>query len=132
MDLMPVNWHWVKLVHVTMAVTTGAFFFLRGVWMWRGTPLLERRWVRISPHVIDTLLFATGIGMMVLTRQYPGRVAWIGYKLGAVLLYILLGHLALRSRQAPFWRRSAWLSALVVYGYVVSVALTKAPLPFSL
>ena len=53
----------LKQVHVACAVLSYAGFVVRGGWMIRNSPLLERRWVRILPHANDTLLLASAIAL---------------------------------------------------------------------
>ena len=65
------NYFALKHLHVTFAVLSGAFFLLRGIWMLSGSTLLQRRWVRIAPHVIDTLLLASAVVLRVWSSQYP-------------------------------------------------------------
>ncbi|MGB5591316.1 MAG: SirB2 family protein, partial [Gammaproteobacteria bacterium] len=44
----------LKHLHVTCAALSLGLFLLRGWWMVRFPARLQRRWVRILPHVIDT------------------------------------------------------------------------------
>jgi uncharacterized membrane protein SirB2 len=77
-------------------------------------------------------LFATGIALMIAIRQYPGTAPWITAKLVAVLVYIGLGMVALRFGRSRPVRAGAWVAALVVFGYIVAVAVTRNPLPLGL
>lgn len=117
----------LKLVHVACALLSYGGFVVRGVWMIRGSPLLERRWVRVAPHVVDTVLLASAIAMAVMTRQYPFVHGWLGAKLLALLLYIALGTIALRQGRCRRIRIGAWIAAQGVFGYIVAVAITRNP-----
>lgn len=120
----------LKHIHITCAVLTATGFTLRGIWRLRGSPLLQRWWVRRVPHVVDTLLFATGILMLWRYGWWPFDVPWLGVKLAAVVGYILLGMVALR-RGGPWGLRAAgWMAALAVLAYVFSLALTKQVTPY--
>jgi len=57
----------LKHLHLICVAVSGSGFALRGFWMLTGSPLLERRWVRIVPHVVDTVLLASAIALAVLT-----------------------------------------------------------------
>lgn len=122
----------LKTLHMTLAALTFASFTLRGIGMLRDAPWRRQRWVRVMPHIVDTLLFATGIALMIAIRQYPGEVPWITAKLTAVLVYIGLGMIALRFGPDRRVRAAAWLAALVVFGYIYAVAVTREPLPLRL
>ncbi len=122
----------LKTIHMTLAALTFASFTLRGVGMLRESPWRRQRWVRVLPHVVDTLLFATGIALMIAIRQYPGTVPWITAKLVAVLVYIGLGMVALRFGRNKRARATAWIAALVVFGHIYAVAVARDPLPLAL
>jgi uncharacterized membrane protein SirB2 len=65
-----------------------------------------------------------------MSGQYPFVDAWLTAKVLGLTAYIILGSLALRAGSAPGIRISAWLAALVVFGWIVSVALTRQPQGF--
>jgi uncharacterized membrane protein SirB2 len=115
----------LKAVHVATVAASWLMFFVRGLWMIAGSPLLERRWVRVVPHVNDTVLLAAGAWMAVLMRQVPGVSPWLTAKVVALVVYVGLGTVALRRR-----RLSAWIAAQVVFVYIVAVALTHDALPW--
>jgi uncharacterized membrane protein SirB2 len=117
-----------KHVHVLAAVISIALFMLRGVWMMAQSPLLHRRWVRIVPHVNDTVLLAAAI---YLAATMWGWQEWIGAKIAALIVYVVLGTVALRRGRTRRIRTAAWLAALMVVGYIVAVAYTKRPWPFA-
>ncbi len=121
----------VKHLHVTFAALSLLGFVTRGVWMWRESPNLARRWVRITPHVVDTLLLLSGLVMVFLYGFYSGHHTWLAVKLTALVGYIVLGSVALRRGRTRRVRGIAFLAALAVFGYIVAVALTKTPWPFA-
>lgn len=118
----------LKMIHVATAVVSYALFFVRGIWMINGSPRLSGRWVRIVPHVNDTVLLAAAIWMTILIHQYPGTHAWLTAKLAALLVYIGLGTVALKRGKTQRARIAAWLAAQAVFVYIVAVALTRDPL----
>jgi uncharacterized membrane protein SirB2 len=120
----------LKHLHILFAVLSITGFVVRGVLAIKGSPLLQRPWLRRLPHVNDTLLFSAGVALAFLTHQIPFVDAWITAKLAAVLLYIVLGFVALRRTLPATLRLASGIGALVVVAYIVSVALTKNPLPF--
>jgi uncharacterized membrane protein SirB2 len=60
----------------------------------------------------------------------PSRGAWLLAKIIGLVAYIGLGMVALKPGRPPAQRALAWLAALAVFGYIVSVALTRNPLGF--
>jgi uncharacterized membrane protein SirB2 len=119
----------LKATHITCMVLSYLGFFVRGLWMMRGSPLLERRWVRIVPHVVDTLLLVSAIALVVLLRQNPLVQPWLAAKIIALVVYIVLGVFALRRGRTRTARIGFWIAAQAVFFYIVAVALTKYPLP---
>jgi len=117
----------LKYVHLTAVALSFSLFFLRGVWMMLDSAQLHRRWVRIVPHVSDTLLLAAGIWLAFELRLAPGETPWLAAKLAALPVYIGLGMLALRPGRSKRLRIGAWFAALAVFGYIVGVALTRSP-----
>jgi len=91
---------------------------------------LQARWVRIVPHVVDTILLASAIALAMLTFQYPLAQSWLTAKVLGLIIYIVLGMVALRRGRTRGQRTVAWLSALAVFAYIVAVALTRDPIPW--
>jgi uncharacterized membrane protein SirB2 len=120
----------LKHLHLSTIALTLALFVLRGIWMMAESPRLQARWVRIVPHINDTLLLASGIGLAVLTQQYPLVHGWLTAKFFALILYIVLGTVALKRGKTRGQRIAAWVAALLVFGYMVAVAVTHDPFPF--
>ena len=81
----------------------------------------------MAPHVNDTVLLAAALTLAVLTEQYPFVTNWVTAKVFGLIAYIILGFLALKGDLAPRARFAVWLTALTVFSYIVSVALTKNP-----
>jgi uncharacterized membrane protein SirB2 len=119
----------LKLVHVGSALVSIAGFVLRGAWMWRGSPLLRARATRVLPHVVDSILLASAIALALRSAQYPFVQPWLTAKLLALLLYIVLGSLALKRAPTRAARAAAGLAALAVFLYIVAVAMTRRPMP---
>ena len=119
----------VKTIHVTCAILTIAGFSLRGYWMWRASPLLNNPWVKVVPHIIDTVLLGAGIWLAINIAQYPGTHAWLTAKVLGLLAYIVLGSIALKRGKTRKIRVAAWIAATLVFFYIVLVALNRSPLP---
>ncbi len=120
----------LKGIHVSCAVISFTLFFLRGVWSFNGSPVMRQRWIRVVPHVVDTLLLASAITMAIMIQQYPFVDAWLTAKVIGLLLYIGLGFVALKYGKTRTTRISAWLAAQAVFAYIVLVAANHDPLPF--
>ena len=127
---MPASYILLKYLHVSCVALSGAGFVLRGAWMMRASSMLARRWVCITPHVVDTVLLASAIALALLIGQYPLVDAWLTAKVFGLLAYIVLGTVALRRGRTRAVRITAFFGALLVFAYIVAVAMTKSVLPY--
>lgn len=115
----------VKYVHVISVALSVGGFVLRGLLMMRDSPLLGRRWIRVLPHVNDTILLAAALSLAWMSGQYPFVADWVTAKIFGVIAYIILGTLALRDASTRGMRIACWFAALAVFVWIVSVALTR-------
>lgn len=120
----------LKYLHVACVVLSGTGFVLRGTWMMQGSPMLARRWVRVLPHVVDTVLLASAIALTLTIGQYPLVNGWLTAKLIGLAAYIVLGTVALKRGRTRGIRIAAYGGALLAFAYIVAVALTKSAVPF--
>ncbi len=119
----------LKHLHALTVAATLALFLLRGYWMLRDSPRLQARWARIVPHINDTLLLASAIGMLVVAGLNPLDQPWLMAKIVGLLAYISLGTLALKRGSTKAMRIKAFVASLGVFGYIVAIALTKQVVP---
>jgi uncharacterized membrane protein SirB2 len=117
----------IKTLHVACVVLSLSGFAARGVLMLAGSPLLNARWVRVAPHVVDTVLLASAAWLSWFLHQYPLVHGWLTAKIVGLLAYIGFGMVALRRGRTRRTRTVFFLLALAAAGYVVSVALTRDP-----
>ncbi|SDZ01546.1 Uncharacterized membrane protein SirB2 [Nitrosomonas sp. Nm33] len=120
----------LKLIHVSSIMLSYLLFLMRGIWMIRASAQLQQRWIKIMPHVIDTVLLTSAITLAVLIQQNPLVDSWLTAKVAGLLLYIGLGMIALRFGKTRTIKVSAWIMAQIVFFYIVLVALTKNPAIF--
>jgi uncharacterized membrane protein SirB2 len=118
---------WLKLLHAGSALLSISGFALRGYWMLTGNPRLRSRPARVLPHILDTLLLASAIGMLVIWQANPFEYSWLNAKIAALLCYIGLGMVAFRFGKTRRVRAIACGTALLVAAYIVAVAFTKSP-----
>lgn len=118
----------VKSVHVGCVVLSGSGFAVRGGLMLADSRLLGTRFVRVAPHVVDTLLLVSALWLAWAIGQYPFVDGWLTAKLLGLLAYVALGSIALKRGRSKAVRAGAFAAALAVFGYIVSVALTRDPL----
>ncbi|MDU7480544.1 MAG: SirB2 family protein [Hafnia alvei] len=121
----------IKHLHLLTVAISVVLFILRFFWKCRNSAMIERRWVKIAPHLNDTLLFVTGIALVFITRFYPftPQGTWLTEKLVGVIIYVVLGYVALGKRpRSQKVRCFAFVAALVCLYLIIKLAMTKMPL----
>ncbi len=121
----------IKNIHMTAVSLSIAGFLIRGLWMLMNSPMLERRWVRIAPHIIDTVLLLSALTLAIKIQQYPFVHGWLTAKFVALLAYILFGMVALTYGKTKTQRAIAFIGSVLAFTYIVLVAITKNTLPFA-
>lgn len=121
----------LKSIHLGTVALSACLFAVRGGWMLADSPRLRQRWVRIVPHLIDTVLLASAIGLCMSLHQYPFVQGWLTAKLMALLAYIGFGSLALKRGRSKAIRTAALIAALATFAYIVAVARTHDPWPLA-
>lgn len=121
----------IKNLHLLTVAVTILLFLLRFYWQRTGSAMLQRRWVRILPHVNDTLLLLSGASLVMITHFYPfsPQGSWLTEKLLGVIIYIALGSVALSRR--PRSDRTRWIAfivGLIALVTIIKLALSKMPL----
>jgi uncharacterized membrane protein SirB2 len=117
----------LKSVHVGSVVVSAVGFVVRGLLMLAGSPLLRERWMRIAPHIVDTVLLTSAIALALLLHQYPFINGWLTAKVLALLAYIALGSIALKRGPTRSIRFVAWIGALMALAYIIAVARVHDP-----
>ncbi len=116
----------LKLVHQTAVVLSISGFIVRGV-----AALLDARWLRGTaartlPHIVDTVLLASAVGLAWWLRLNPLATPWLLAKIVGLLLYIALGMVALRPGVPRAVRAAAFVAAVLCFAQIVAMALTKS------
>jgi uncharacterized membrane protein SirB2 len=117
----------VKYLHVASVVLSLSGFAARGALMLRGSPWLNARFVRIAPHVVDTVLLGSAAWLAWFLQQYPLVHGWLTAKVVGLLAYIGFGMVALKRGRTLRTRAVFFVLAIAAAAYVVSVALTHDP-----
>lgn len=115
----------IKLIHMSTAFISISFFLVRGFWVFNHSEMMNKKWVRIVPHVNDTILLVSAIILAIGLQQYPFTHDWLTAKFIALLLYIVLGMFALKRAKEMKNKIVFFVLALLMFGYIVGVALTR-------
>jgi uncharacterized membrane protein SirB2 len=116
----------LKLAHITAAILTISGFALRGFWMLTDSANLDRRIVKIAPHIVDSVFLLSGIGLIWILRLPVMSQPWLMAKLIALVFYVLLGTVALRRGKPKRTRTIALLLAILTFAYIAGAAMNKS------
>ncbi|AZQ11445.1 MULTISPECIES: SirB2 family protein [Shewanella] len=115
----------VKHLHLTLIAVSVLFFVVRFVLKLKESALLEKKLLKIAPHIIDTFLLLSGLSLCFLIKQYPFVDPWLTEKILAVVAYILLAFMAMKSNRNKFFRFFAFLGAIAWVVYAAKMAVIK-------
>lgn len=120
----------LKFIHVTCVTLSYTLFVLRGIWMLRDRTSLHAQWMRFAPHIVDTVLLVSAVALAWQLGLSPLSTPWLAAKIAALLLYIAIGTFALKYGRTRRIRLLAWLTAQMVFFYMVGAAVTHDPAPW--
>jgi len=115
----------LKNLHMTCAVLTLLGFSLRGYWMLTESALLQKKIVKILPHIIDTLLLLSAIMLAIVTGFYPFVFGWVTLKVFLLIAYIVLGTFALKRGKTKQSRTLFFVASLATLFAIFAVAAIK-------
>ena len=124
------NYFTIKLIHLSCVALSFSLFFVRGIWSLQASPMLQQRWVKIAPHIIDSGLFASALMLAIMIGATPFNSPWLLAKIVALLLYIVLGTFAIKRGKTHSIKLLSWLAAQVVFFYIVATAINHNPIPW--
>ena len=115
----------IKMIHMGSALLSFSGFFIRGTFMIKESELLQAKFTKIAPHIIDTVLLVSAIILATLSSQYPITHNWLSAKVVGLLIYIALGLWAFRFGKTKSKKILGWISALIVFVLIVVIARIK-------
>lgn len=119
----------LKHLHVLTVGITLALFLWRGLLMLNDSEGRQAGWLRVVPHLNDTLLLTTAIAMILVGGLSLTDNPWLLAKIVGLLAYIGLGTVALKRGRTRSIRLKAFIAALGFFAYLLAVAISKQPIP---
>jgi uncharacterized membrane protein SirB2 len=120
----------IRTFHECAVALSVTGFAVRGAAALQGAGWVRAPLARTLPQVVDTALLASALTLVALAHVNPFTTPWLQAKLTGVVLYIVLGVIALRPGLKRGPRAAAWLAALLTAAWIVSVAFSKDPRGF--
>lgn len=120
----------VKHIHMTAIAVSFLLLVLRFFWVMSNSGMMSKKWVKVVPHVVDTVLLASAITLCVILSQYPLYQGWLTEKVIGLIAYIILGLFALKLGKNKMIKSVAFVGAVAVFAMIGKIAVTKQPFIF--
>jgi uncharacterized membrane protein SirB2 len=113
----------LKAVHVSTVCISITLFLIRSYSVFTDRVWHRVKLLRVVPHVNDTLLLLSALGLVMVLRQYPFVEPWLTTKLVLLILYVALGMGVMRFAKSRMQRFVLFTLALLCFAAIVAVAL---------
>ena len=118
----------IRIVHIGAVIASGALFALRGAGVLSGA-----RWPMAAPlrylsYSIDSVLLTAALMLIAVLPAALFANHWLTVKLSLLVVYVVLGSLALKSGRSARVRAVCYVAALALFAAVVGIARTHQPL----
>ena len=121
----------MKHLHITLAVLSISLFTYRFILTLMASKKLDQKWLKITPHVIDTCLLIVGISLAVKLHLNPVEHLWLAEKLLALFAYIFTGYYTLKLARNRAMQIIGYLGAMGWIMLIIRLAMTREGLFFT-
>ncbi len=118
----------IRFVHILCVILSGSLFSVRCLLMLAHSPYTNHIVLRRLSQLIDTTLLVAALFLISMLHQYPFMQSWLTVKVVMLVVYIVLGIFALHVGRTRGLRITCLIAALLVYAFIISVALAHHPL----
>ena len=121
----------MKHLHISLAILSISLFTYRFILALMVSKNLDRKWLKISPHVIDIFLLIVGISLAVKLHINPIEQLWLAEKFLALFAYIFTGYYTLKVVRNKPIQILGYLGAIGWMMLIVRLATTREAMFFS-
>ncbi|HET9693314.1 MAG TPA: SirB2 family protein [Steroidobacteraceae bacterium] len=118
----------LRQAHITFAIVSVSIFALRGLLMLAGSPHANSGWLKYPSYTVDTLLLTAALMLTSVIHQYPFQADWLTMTVALLVVYVVLGSIALKRGRTRRARVGAFVAALLTVGFLFTVARAHHPL----
>ena len=120
----------LKIIHLFSVVLSISLFSLRSYWLIEKSPILEKRLIKILPHLIDSILLISAFSMIFVGNiTIDENNYWVITKIIAVIVYILIGLYIFKIAKQNYQIYIALVFVMFIYYYIIQTAITKSIIP---
>ena len=118
----------IRAVHIGAVLASGTLFALRGTGAQLGARWPLVAWLRWFAVGIDTVLLSAALMLFAMLPAAVFASGWLHVKLALLVVYVVLGSLALRRARDPRVRSACFAAALFVFVAMIGIARARHPL----
>ena len=115
----------IRQLHILTAALSVTLFTIRFLLLVRSPTWQPKRWLKVLPHVNDTLLLIFAMLLCIIIQQAPLITPWLTEKVAAVILYILAGMFALKWSKTRLSKTIWFIIAIFMFAYAANIAIHK-------
>lgn len=127
-ELVAAIYPWLRPLHIALVTLSVALFALRGLGVLAGQAWPMAGWARGLAPVVDSLLLLAGGTLWWLLQLNPTQDRWLLVKLVLLVVYIVLGTLALKRAPTRGAQALCFVAALAVVAFMAGIARAHHPL----
>ncbi len=106
---MSLSYQAIKSIHLAAVTLTIIGFIIRAFLAINNSSWLKGRVIKILPHIIDTILFGSGLTLLWQAKFYPTTNNWMAIKLILIFLYLICGFYVLKLAKFKYQNWWGWL-----------------------
>jgi uncharacterized membrane protein SirB2 len=118
----------IRAAHLITVLLSGTLFAARGLGVLAGARWPRHAVVRYSSYTIDTALLTAALMLVSILPSAMFANHWLTLKIALVVIYILLGVLAMGRAPTRTARLVCYVAALLVFALIVGIARRHSPL----
>ena len=119
----------IKWVHVASVFASGLLFLMRGLLVQAGRERLAMLpALRYLSYSIDTILLSAAFMLLTILPSGLYSNGWLALKLVLLVVYVVLGSLALKRGRSARTRAVTFVAAVVIYVGIIGIARMHHPL----
>jgi uncharacterized membrane protein SirB2 len=119
----------IKWVHVASVIASGLLFLLRGTLVQAGRERIAMLApLRYLSYIIDTVLLSAAFMLLAILPHGMYANGWLALKIVLLVVYVVLGSLALKRGRSVRVRAITFVAAVVVYVGIIGIARAHHPM----
>ena len=119
----------IKAVHIVAVLASGVLFVTRGLMVQSGHKALAMTAsLRYASYGVDTVLLTAALMLATILPAALFANHWLAVKIVLLVMYVVLGSLALERAQSARARTAAFIAALCVYVTIIGIARAHNPM----